>query len=109
MPQIKFSHSYEKLLDSHNDVIEEATLLHVSIIELAEAHPAFIAYDTDDGKYKLPDKGKYLMLLFLKPNESYLTDKNLFTTLRRYTPEKHRYYMEQRGKVFNIILESKEN
>ena len=109
MTQIKFSHIYHKLLDSHNDAVDTATLLHVQIIELAETHPAFISYDTDDGKYKLPDKGKYLMLLFLKPHESYTTDKNIFTTLRRYTPEKYRYYMEQRGKVFNIIVESKEN
>ncbi len=109
MTQIKFSHIYQKLLDSHNDAVDTATLLHVNIIELSEAHQSFIAYDTDDGKYKLPDKGKYLMLLFLKPHESYVTDKNIFTTLRRYTPEKHRYYMEQRDKVFNIVLESKGN
>jgi hypothetical protein len=63
MPQIKFSHSYEKLLDSHNDAVDTATLLHVQIIELAETHPAFISYDTDDGKYQLPDKGTKASIL----------------------------------------------
>ena len=103
--KIKFSHLYQKLLDRHNDAIETATLLGVYRVDLANQHPAFIAYDTDDGKYQLPKKGEYLMLLFLKPHEAYVTDKNLFTTLRRYTPGKYDYYFDLVGQEFEVVIE----
>jgi hypothetical protein len=102
--KIKFSHTYQKLLDSHNDVIETATLLHVQIVNLEDLRLSFINYDTDNGKYKLPSKGKYLMLIFLKPHEDFVTDLNLFTTLRRFTDEKYDYYCNGIGRVFNIEL-----
>jgi len=102
MPQIKFSHKYQKILNSHNDVIETATLLQVSIINLEDLSKEFLNYDTDNGVYELPKRGKYLMLIFLKEHEDYTTDLNLFTTLRRHTPEKHSFYMSQIGKVFNV-------
>ena len=103
MNQIKFSHLYPKLLDSHNDCVETATLLQVIPIDLKDLSREFIAYDTD-GVYELPPKSEYMMLIFLKPHEHYITDLNLFTTLRRWTPEKYRYYTEQVGKAFNIII-----
>jgi hypothetical protein len=106
MNSIKFSHTYQKLLDSHNDVIETAILLHVQWINLADLSVDFINYDTDNGKYKLPEKGSYLMLIFLKPHEDYITDLNLFTTLRRQTPEKEKYYLSKIGQQFKIIIEA---
>lgn len=105
MNQIKFSYLYQKLLDSHNDCVEIATLLQVIPIDLKDLSKEFIAYDTDNGVYKLPPKGEYMMLIFLKQHEHYITDLNLFTTLRRWTPEKYRYCTEQVGKVFNVIIE----
>jgi len=104
MYKIKFSHIYNKLLDEHNDVIEYATLLGVFAINLEDQHPAFIEYDTDDGKYPLPKKGKYLMLLFEKPKEDYVIGRHLFTTLRRYTPEKLKYYKFCIGQEFSITI-----
>lgn len=104
MPQIKFSHKYQKILNSHNDVIETATLLQVCPVNLENLSKEFLAYDTDNGIYKLPAHGKYLMLLFLKEHESYTTDLNLFTTLRRFTPEKYSFYLSQIGKVFDVIV-----
>lgn len=104
MPQIKFSHKYQKLLDSHNDVIESATLLQVILVNLEELSSAFLIYDTDSGKYELPKKGKYLMLIFLKEHEDYTTDLNLFTTLRRWTQDKHDYYMQRIGSMFDVIV-----
>ncbi|MEN6490326.1 MAG: hypothetical protein ABFD66_15845 [Smithella sp.] len=104
MPQIKFSHKYQKILNSHNDVIETATLLQVSIINLEDLSKEFLNYDTDNGVYELPKRGKYLMLIFLKEHEDYTTDLNLFTTLRRHTPEKHKFYMGQIGKVFKVMV-----
>ena len=104
MTQIKFSHIYKKILNSHNDVIETATLLQVIPVKLADLSQYFLDYDTDNGTYKLPKSGKYLMLIFLKEHECYTTDFNLFTTLRRYTPEKYDFYMRQIGKLFNVIV-----
>lgn len=105
MPKILFSHIYSKLLDSHNDVIESAKLIGVFRVNIEDLHPSFLSYDTDNGKYKLPEKGTFLMLLFLKPFETYVTDQNLFTTLRRYTPQKDTYYWQKVGMDFNIIVE----
>jgi len=103
MPQIKFSHKYKKILNCHNDVIETATLLQVVQVSLEELSQHFLDYDTDNGVYQLPKRGKYLMLLFLKEHEDYTTDLNLFTTLRRSTPEKFVFYTNNIGKVFQVI------
>jgi hypothetical protein len=103
MPQIKFSHKYQKILNSHNDVIETAVLLQVIPVNLEDLSKNFLDYDTDNGTYELPKRGKYLMLIFLKEHEDYTTDLNLFTTLRRWTPEKYSYYSENVGLVFRVI------
>jgi hypothetical protein len=100
---IKFSHRYKKLLNENNEVVKTATLLHVQIVNLEDLSPGFLCYDTDDGKYKLPSWGKYLMLIFLKP-ETENTGANLFTTLRRYTPEKYVYYCNGIGRTFDVVV-----
>lgn len=100
MPQIKFSHAYNKLLDLDCSTIRTAKLIEIMVIDLEELHPWFVAYDTDNGKYKLPKKGKYIMLIFLKPKEF-----NIFTTLRRYTPGKYGFYQGKLGCDFNILME----
>jgi len=106
MKTIKFSHAYTKLLDEHNDVIEYATLIDVHHVDLANLHPKFIAYDTDNGAYQLPKKGIYLKLTFLKPPESEGTcAANLFTTLRRSTVSKDRFYHDAVGEVFIIEVQ----
>lgn len=95
MPKIKFSHNYAKLdgVDSENG----ATLLEVITVKLEECSEGFLRYDTDDGKYQLPKKGDFLMLIFKKGNSS-----NVFTTLRRSTPQKEQYYREQIGRLFEV-------
>lgn len=103
MPQIFFSHLYPKLLDSHNNMIDSAKLIGLFRVKLEDLHPSFLFYDTDNGKYKLPKRGDFLMLLFLKPFETYICDQNLFTTLRRYTPQKDIYYQKKVGMDFDII------
>jgi hypothetical protein len=104
MPQIKFSHKYQKLLNSHNDVIETATLLQVIPVNLEDLSQYFLDYDTEKGTYEIPKRGKYLMLIFLKEHEDYTTDLNLFTTLRRFTPEKFSFYSGNVGKVFQVMV-----
>jgi hypothetical protein len=105
--KIKFSHKYRKLLDEKNNAINQAALLEVIPIELSELSPYFMDYDTDHGEYKLPAEGKYLMLVFLKPG---VINTNLFTTIRRFTPEKYKYYKDARGEMFEVqipVLEKK--
>lgn len=103
MKSIKFSHIYTKLLDEHNDVIEYATLIDVHHVDLVNLHQKFKDYDTDHGLFQLPPKGIYLMLTFLKPPESEGTcAANLFTTLRRSTASKDKYYYDAIGEAFMI-------
>jgi hypothetical protein len=105
MKTIKFNHIYAKLLDEHNDVIEYATLIDVRHVELRHLHQKFKDYDTD-GIYPLPNDGFYLMLTFLKPPESEGTcAANLFTTLRRFTPNKDTYYSTAIGETFLIDIQ----
>ncbi len=105
-PIIKFSHNYQKLLDSDNDVITEAKLLHVIEVDMQSLNLSFIDYDTDNGKYKLPKSGKYIMLIFEKPRENNwaweIDSKDLFTTLRRHTKQKFEYYNNLIGQTFEV-------
>ena len=106
MRSINFSHIYTKLLDEHNDVIEYATLIDVRHVELANLSQKFRDYDTDNGFYQLPPKGIYLMLTFLKPYESDGTcAANLFTTFRRSTARKDKYYYEAIGEAFLVDVQ----
>ncbi len=97
---IKFSRKYDKLSDNLGGWLRESMLIAVQEINLEEMSEAFLGYDTDNGSYKLPKKGAYLMLIFLKPDGC-----NLFTTLRRLTPEKFNYYHDAIGQVFNIEIQ----
>lgn len=95
---IKFSHKYTKLqTEPYGELVRFATLLDVIPIELENLSETFRAYDTDNGKYKLPQKGKYLMLLFQPPDYG-----QLFPTLRRYTQSKEEYYRSRIGREFIV-------
>ena len=100
MPIIKFSHQYTKLqnIGLHGEICYplEMQLLEVFEVQLEELSKEFLTYDTDNGKYVLPKKGLYLMLVFRKSTE------NIVTTLRRHTREKAIYYKKQIGKIFNV-------
>ena len=104
MKTIKFSYPYSKLMDEHNDLIETAKLIEVIPIALEAMSVAFKSYDTDDGHFVLPKKGEYLMLIFQKPKPEYLCSSDLFTTLRRSTPQKLTYYKSAIGETFNVEL-----
>lgn len=95
--KIKFSHKYDKLLGNAG-YITKATLLDIFIVNLEELSQPFIDYDTDNGKYELPKRGKYMVLLFKKPYMMH----HLFTTVRRWTPDKYKYYQGMIGKEVNI-------
>lgn len=96
MPTIKFSHKYTKLISFHEN-ISKAKLLEVLIVNLEDLSKPFLDYDTDNGKFQLPKKGKYMLLIFQKYRMSHL-----FTTIRRWTEEKELYYKKNIGQVFNV-------
>ncbi len=101
MNKIKFSHNYKKISDTNFCI-----LLDVIEVNLEDLSKKFLDYDTDD-VYKLPKKGKYLMLIFQK-EYIYINNinkvNNIFTTLRRYIPEKSQYYKSKIGEIFEVIL-----
>jgi len=86
-------------------MIESAKLLGVIPVKLEYLSPSLLAYDTDNGVYQLPKKGDYLMLIFQKIHGvDFTVGENLFTTLRRSTPEKIRYYSGAIGEEFKVEI-----
>lgn len=105
MLRIKFSHPYQKLIGEPGHIIKTAKLLGVFPIRLEYQGPELLSYDTDNGKFRLPKKGLYIMLFFEKPCEGGLSGRNLFTTLRPAWPgHKVDYYKRKIGMDFEIIL-----
>lgn len=99
---IKFAHHYPKLSAIRGReiiTISQARLLQVLTVDLSDLTAEFLDYDTAVGTYKLPTKGKYLLLIFQKPG-----GVDLFTTLRRWTPKKEQYYTAQTGEKFYITF-----
>jgi len=94
---IKFSHKYPKLMGLEGEFVEEAKLLEVVVVDLEDLSPSFLEYDSDYGKFEFPESGRYLMLIFLKPDSN-----NLFTTLRKGTEEIEHKYRSGIGKKFKI-------
>ncbi len=98
MKSLKFDHVYLKFpcgLFSGDEV----RLLEVFKTTFEELHEDFRFYDTMTHKFKkyqLPKTGDALVLLLIFGTE-------LFTTIRKYTPEKEEYYRSLRGT--NLIVE----
>lgn len=96
---IKFTHVYAKLLSKDGSQITYAKLLDVIPRRLEDVSAELIDWDTDQGTYKLPKKGEYLMLVFQKPGK-----RDLFCTFRRATPGKEEYYRQCLGEIFHIEI-----
>ena len=95
MKTIKFSHQYKKLAVLRSDMT--ARLLLVLEVNLEDLKKEFLEYDTE-GIYKLPKKGKYLLLIFQGHT-------GLFTTLRRNYPSLKRLYYEKAiGETFKVEI-----
>jgi hypothetical protein len=104
---IKFSHHYYKTFKQNR-----AVLLAVVLKERKELSEDFIDYDTRyyvsegqpslDDFYPLP-AGKYMVLVFI--GEILIP----FTTVRRWTPEKEKYYRSGIGKTFGIEIQEPAN
>lgn len=98
MNQIKFSYEYWKLGElQHRDMV---TLMQAFVADKKDLSQVFIEYDTHKvkgGFYPLPN-GKLIVLLFGG-------SETVFTTIRRWTPEKEKYYKSSMGELFEIIIE----
>lgn len=108
MNKIKFSHDYEK----KPLYTDNTTLLEVfTVADKKDLSKQFLLYDTkykgEDGGYILPD-GKLLILLLHSFNYDSCAWE-LWTTCRRWTAKKERYYRSLRGQtvLIEIIKEVK--
>ena len=108
--EIKFSHRYSKMPDEFNG--KTALLLSVGMHNVDKLPGKFLDYDThyfywidqelEDAYYQLP-KGCNVLVLSL------VTDDGIpFTTIRRHTEEKSRYYHGKVGSQFILKLEEVE-
>jgi len=95
MIKIKFSHKYFKMPAG----FEQSTLIQVINIDKDEISDSFYDYDTtyatgfnEIARYPLPS-GR-LIILLLKSNAGLL-----WTTIRRWTPEKEQHYRRHVGQV----------
>jgi hypothetical protein len=95
--KIKFSHKYSKLKNAGGHPITSAKLLDVIVLQIESLSKHFLSYDTDNGLFVLPRHGKYMMLIFQKPFGC-----DLFTTIRRWTEEKERYYRSGIGEWLEV-------
>lgn len=96
MKKIKFSQYYRKMKVLGSDM--KATLLDVMEVSLEDLSEPLLSYDTNNFEYKLPKKGKYLMLFLQGAN-------GLMITLRSAYPQtKVDYYKNSIGEVFEIEL-----
>lgn len=100
MAKIKFSHRYQKMPPG----FERSQLLEVLIADKNDLSEPFKNYDTfyHTGFYELP-KGKLLILLLRTQSGRYAN--SLWTTIRRWTPEKEAYYHKMRGEIFDVVIE----
>ena len=106
IPEIKFSHEYMKFEDIMLPF--KAVLLQCFRIHKSELSNAFIAYDTtyDGGQYELPNTELIVLLLFVPEREvidDVVLDSFCFTTIRRFTPQKFRYYKSLEGKTVRVV------
>ena len=108
MNKIKFSHRYAKIPED----VTNTRLLEVLKTTYIELSPQFRVYDTEYeyGYYELPKTDLLVLILIsYEPNISGGSNEHLWTTIRRWTPEKETYYRSMRGKQVEIVVESNTN
>ena len=112
--QIKFSQTYDKMLNNpFEETPKKAVLLEVFVKSSKELHPRFVEYDTiyfnekvnNSEYYKLPQGDVIILLL---KSEFVNGEVMLWTTIRRFTPEKYQYYNKARLNEFDIVIEQDE-
>jgi len=99
--------SNKKILFSHKNYLKfkgnppnKAYLVAMRVINTIDDIPSeLLDYDTTFGneKYKLDKTSKYIVLFLFDP-----ANCNLFTTFRRYTDQKLKYYESNINTLFEI-------
>ena len=96
--RIKFEKDYPKLQG-----LTQAKLIQVIIKQFEELEEVFLNYDakqSDGLYYQFNFKPKDLVIfLVFADYDTY----RMFTTVRRYTPNKYAYYKRNVGKQFEIV------
>lgn len=102
MNQIKFSHFYSKFFSLVKNG-SEVMLLQVLKVKYMDLSDEFKVYDTSiwsGGFYELPRTD--LLILFFRH------DLGIFTTIRRSTSDKERYYQSKVGQQFKVVIDEEE-
>jgi hypothetical protein len=102
---IKFSARYEKMPSSFDGTTTQLTA--VELVNLEDLDPEFIEKDTaivGGGHYKLPKRGKYMVLQLLT-TKSGTRCIHVWQTIRRWTAEKEDYYRSHVGETMNIEIQ----
>lgn len=94
--EIKFSHKYLKL--STEKEFKEAQLIEAVKVNLKDLSKTFLDYDTDEGSFVLPKKGKFFLLIFKTEHG------HVFTILRRFNEKTIDKYKRNIGEWFDIII-----
>ena len=106
-PVIKFSHKYLKMPFFVEDDDKETILIQIFVCEKKDLSEDFIDYDTEyndeNGEFKnyLLPEGKLIVLVLHTEGMH-----GFWTTLRRATPDKERYYRSLIGSRVKIIINS---
>jgi hypothetical protein len=103
---IEFNHKYKKLGIGNGQYCKKIKLLDVVNVNLENLSAEFLEYDTDAGLFKLSEKGKYLMLIFLK-EDYHGSNKNLLITIRSWKLDKEKDYRSEIGKWFDVKINNK--
>lgn len=111
MNEIKFTNHYTKF-PFPLAKISQTILLEVFVKNREDLHPSFVHYDTkfrdSEEHYVLP-KGKVLVLLMQSSPKNALLDLDrkssaIWTTIRRWTPEKEEHYKSLCGKEIKAVM-----
>lgn len=86
----------------------DTRLLEVFKTHYNNMYSYFIVYDTEyqEGYYELPKTDLLVLILIsFEKNASGGLNEHLWTTVRRWTPEKEKYYRSIRGECVKVVLE----
>lgn len=105
--KIKFQNYYFKLgyqdrkPDPNTIVCKFANLIQVIRIKREELTESFIEYDTRflGGNFQIPDSKELLLLIFLDA-----PFYKIFTTLRKCSKRKEKFYKDRVGQRFEILI-----
>jgi hypothetical protein len=105
--QIKFSHVYNKMPLTVKALNEaETRLVGVSICDVNRLPPKFVEWDTAitaGGHYELP-KGQVIVLTLATFEQFREELPDIWTTIRRATPEKATFYQSAIGERVEVVF-----